>query len=148
MNTFRQFVISCVLFFAVTALRAEKPVNTTFTGVAIKGYDPVAYFEDGKPLKGSDEFVFDWNGAQWRFASAAHRDAFKAEPAKFAPQYGGYCAWAVSRGYTASIDPEAWRIVNGRLYLNYSRKVQAQWEQDVAGNVAKADENWPTILKK
>lgn len=132
---------------AAPFVRAEKPVNTTFTGVAIKGYDPVAYFLEGKPVKGDSDFSFNWNGAEWRFASAAHRDAFKADPVKYAPQYGGYCAWAVSRGYTAGIDPEAWKIVNGRLYLNYSLKVQEQWSADIPGNIAKAEENWPKILK-
>ena len=132
---------------APLALRAEKPVNTTFTGVAIKGYDPVAYFTVGKPTKGDSDFSFDWNGAEWRFATAANRDLFKADPVKYAPQYGGYCAWAVSRGYTAGIDPDAWKIVNQRLYLNYSLKVQAQWSEDIPGNIAKAEENWPKLLK-
>ena len=132
---------------APLALRAEKPVNTTFTGVAIKGYDPVAYFTVGKPTKGDSDFSFDWNGAEWRFATAANRDLFKADPVKYAPQYGGYCAWAVSRGYTAGIDPDAWKIVNQRLYLNYSLKVQAQWSEDIPGNIAKAEDNWPKLLK-
>ncbi len=136
----------CALYAPLT-LRAEKPVNTTFTGVAIKGYDPVAYFTASKPLKGSSDFAYDWNGAEWRFATAANRDLFKADPVKYAPQYGGYCAWAVSRGYTAGIDPEAWKIVNQRLYLNYSTKVQAQWSEDIPGNIAKAEENWPKLLK-
>ena len=129
------------------SLRAEKPVNTTFTGVAIKGYDPVAYFTVGKPTKGNSDFSYDWNGAEWRFATAVNRDLFKADPVKYAPQYGGYCAWAVSRGYTAGIDPDAWKIVNQRLYLNYSLKVQAQWSEDIPGNIAKAEENWPKLLK-
>jgi YHS domain-containing protein len=148
MQTLRRFFLGAfILLAAVSVVRAEKPVNTTFTGVAIKGYDPVAYFTDGKPVKGDSDFSFNWNGAEWRFANAAHRDAFKADPVKYAPQYGGYCAWAVSRGYTAGIDPEAWKIVNGRLYLNYSLKVQAQWSEDIPGNIAKAEENWPKILK-
>lgn len=142
----RLAALACVLF-ATAILRAEKPVNTTFTGVAIKGYDPVAYFTAGKPAKGSPDFAYEWNGAEWRFASAANRDLFKADPVKYAPQYGGYCAWAVSRGYTAGIDPEAWKIVNDRLYLNYSPKVQSQWSEDIPGNIAKAGENWPKILK-
>lgn len=135
------------VLFSAGELRAEKPVNTTFTGVAIKGYDPVAYFTAGKPMKGSSDFAYEWNGAEWRFASEGNRDAFKADPVKYAPQFGGYCAWAVSRGYTAGIDPDAWKIVNSRLYLNYSTKVQAQWSEDIPGNVAKAEENWPKILK-
>jgi YHS domain-containing protein len=147
MNLFiRIATILCALLAAGVA-RAEKPVNTTFTGVAIKGYDPVAYFTESKPVKGSSDFSHEWNGAEWRFASAANRDLFKADPVKYAPQYGGYCAWAVSRGYTAGIDPEAWKIVNGRLYLNYSPKVQAQWSEDIPGNIARAEENWPKLLK-
>ena len=147
MKHFRRFLCGLVLVATALAAHAEKPVNTTFLGVAIKGYDPVAYFTDGKPAKGASVYSFEWNGAEWRFASAAHRDLFKADPAKYAPQYGGYCAWAVSRGYTAGIDPDAWKIVSGRLYLNYSMKVQQQWSEDIPGNVAKAEENWPKILK-
>jgi YHS domain-containing protein len=137
-----------LLAFAAIA-RAEKPVNATLFGVAIKGYDPVAYFTDGKPAKGDSKFSHEWNGAKWQFASAEHRDLFKATPEKYAPQFGGYCAWAVSQNYTANVDPEnAWRIVNDRLYLNYSRDVQKKWEADVPGNIAKGDVNWPKILKK
>ena len=130
-----------VLAFLPLAARAEKPVNATLFGVAIKGYDPVAYFTDAKPVKGESEFTFDWMGATWRFASAAHRDLFKATPEKYAPQFGGYCAWAVSQGYTAGIDPAAWKIVNDKLYLNYSLEIQKKWEGDVPGNISKADVN-------
>lgn len=147
MKTILRLAVLWCLALSALALRAEKPVNTTFTGLAIKGYDPVAYFAVSKPTEGSSDYVYEWNGAKWRFVSAANRDLFKADPAKYAPQYGGYCAWAVSRGYTAGIDPEAWKVVNGRLYLNYSPKVQAQWSEDIAGNVAKAEENWPKILQ-
>ena len=115
---------------------------------AIHGYDPVAYFSEGRPVEGSADFTFDWMDANWRFASAANRDAFAAEPEKYAPQYGGYCAWAVSQGYTARIDPDAWRIVEGKLYLNYSRSVQRRWERDIPGHIAKAESNWPGIRDK
>lgn len=115
---------------------------------AIRGYDPVAYFRDGKPVKGSPQFMHEWMGAQWRFANAANRDAFAAEPSKYAPQYGGYCAWAVSQGYTAEIDPDAWTIEGGKLYLNYSKSVQATWAKDVPGNIAKGDRNWPELKAK
>jgi len=117
-------------------------------GVAIEGTDPVAYFTQNTPLQGLREFSHDWKGATWRFASAANRDAFKADPERYAPQYGGYCAWAVSQGYTATIDPEAWKIVDGKLYLNYSKSVQSQWAADIPGNIAKADQNWPAIRAK
>ncbi len=126
---------------------ALSPVNRTLLGgVAIDGFDAVAYFTDNKPIEGSKEYSFEWNGATWRFASAAHRDLFAQTPEKYAPQYGGYCAWAVSQGYTADIDPEAWRIENGRLFLNYSLEVQKKWAADIPGNVAKGDANWPGLL--
>lgn len=147
MNYFIRLAAFFCVILAASGLRAETPVNTTFTGVAIKGYDPVAYFTVGQPTKGTSDYSYAWNGAEWRFVSAANRDLFKADPAKYAPQFGGYCAWAVSRGYTAGIDPAAWKIVNHRLYLNYSAKVQAQWAEDISGNIAKAEENWPKILK-
>jgi YHS domain-containing protein len=121
-------------------------INSSFLGgVAIEGTDPVAYFDEGKPVAGSSEFEHEWMGATWRFASAENRDRFAADPEKYAPQYGGYCAWAVSQGYTAKIDPAAWKIVDGKLYLNYSKDVQTQWSVDVPGNIAKGDANWPKI---
>ncbi len=123
---------------------AIDPVFTK-SGLAIRGYDPVAYFAESKPVKGKAEFTHKHMGAVWQFASAANRDAFAAEPDRFAPQYGGYCAWAVAQGYTASIDPDAWRIEGGKLYLNYSKSVQRRWERDIPGNNAKGDTNWPGI---
>lgn len=119
-----------------------------FGSAAVRGYDVVAYFAESRPVEGKRDLVHKWNGAEWRFASAANRDLFAANPEKYAPQYGGWCAWAVSQGYTASIDPEAWRIVDGKLYLNYSKSVQAQWVQDVPGNISKGDRNWPGIKQK
>ncbi len=120
-------------------------VNTSFFGGAIKGYDPVAYFIMGKPVEGSSRFTHQGMGATWRFASAENRDRFAADPRKYAPQFGGYCAWAVSQGTTAGIDPEAWRIVDGKLYLNYSKGVQETWARDIPGNIAKGVANWPKI---
>lgn len=123
-------------------------INTTSEGVAIEGYDPVAYFKAGKPIKGSGKFTTKHNGATWRFSSAANRDAFAKSPGSYAPQFGGYCAWAVSRGYTASIDPRAWKVVGGKLYLNYSIGVQRQWSADIPGNIAKGNANWPGLKGK
>lgn len=114
-------------------------------GLAIHGTDPVAYFTEGAAVTGSPEFTYDWGNATWQFASAENRDRFVANPQQYAPQYGGFCAWAVSQGYTASIDPNAWRIVEDRLYLNYSRGVQRDWERDIPGNIRKADANWPSL---
>lgn len=114
--------------------------------LAIRGYDPVAYFTVGEPVEGSSDYEYEWNGATWRFSSAAHKDLFAQNPEAYAPQYGGYCAKALSEGNMASTVPEAWDIVDGKLYLNYSLDVQQQWKGDVPGNIAKADAKWPSIL--
>lgn len=116
-------------------------------GVALGGTDPVAYFTEGKPVQGSPAHSYDHDGATWHFASAETRDAFAADPERYAPKYGGYCAWAVSQGYTAKTDPDAWRIVDGKLYLNYNKAVQQRWEGDIPGNIAKGDANWPGLDK-
>jgi YHS domain-containing protein len=134
---------------APAARAAEDPIYTgTLSDIAVSGYDPVAYFTDGKPVEGDRANSHEWQGATWRFATAENLEKFKADPAKYAPQYGGYCAWAVSQGYTASADPQAWRIVDGKLYLNYNPDVQKTWQQDVPGNIAKANANWPAVLEK
>ena len=139
--------LALAALLSTAAAAALSPVNRSLLGgVAIDGFDPVAYFTDGRPVEGSKAHSFDWQGATWRFASAAHRDLFAAAPEKYAPQYGGYCAWAVSNGYTADTDPEAWSIVDGRLFLNYSLEVRSKWEQDVPGNIGRADRNWPKLL--
>ena len=125
---------------AKTAYNASR-----WTGTAIEGIDPVAYFSHKKPVEGSRKFSVDWDGATWRFVPAQNRDLFKANPKKYAPQFGGWCAYAVSRGYTASIDPEAWSVVDGKLYLNYSLSVRDQWSEDVPGNIILGKKNWPGL---
>jgi len=130
------------------AAHAGSPEIYAPGGIAINGYDPVAYFTDGMPVKGVDEFTYEWKGATWRFSSADNRDAFAADPVAYAPRYGGYCAYAVSKGGTASTEPDAWRVHEGRLYLNYSLRVRSIWENDIPGNIAKADVNWPGVLDK
>jgi len=146
-QTTRRLVLVGALAMATTPAAAKDPVYTsTFSNVAASGYDVVAYFTEGRPVEGSGDFTADYDGATWRFASAANRDAFLQDPERFAPQYGGYCAWAVSQGYTASTDPEAWKIVDDRLYLNYSKSVQATWEQDIPSNIEKGNANWPSVL--
>ncbi len=146
-RTLMPILMAAVLLMTTGAAFAAKPVFSTLFGGAIRGYDPVAYFTEAKPSKGKSAYQFKWKEATWSFASSENRDLFAKNPEKYAPRYGGYCAWAVSEGYTASIDPNAWRIVKGKLYLNYSEGVQQQWEQDIPGNIAKADVNWPKILK-
>lgn len=146
-QTTRRLILAGALALAATPAVAKDSVYTsTFSNVAASGYDAVAYFTEGKPVEGSGDFIAGYHGATWRFASAANRDAFLQDPERFAPQYGGYCAWAVSQGYTASTDPEAWKIVDDQLYLNYSKGVQARWEQDILGNIEKGDANWPSVL--
>lgn len=130
------------------AATAEDPVFTTRGNLAIRGYDPVAYFTEGKAVKGDKDFTLGWQGADWRFASAGNRDAFSEDPEKYAPQYGGYCAWAVSRNYTAPTDPDAFTLVNGKLYLNYNKRVMRQWLEDRDRNIEQADENWPAVLEE
>ena len=115
-------------------------------GIAIRGADPVAYFTGGEYTPGSDEFTHDWEGATWQFASAENRDLFAANPEEYAPQYGGFCAYAVSQGNTAPIEPTAWEIVDGKLYLNFNDKIQERWAQDIPGYIAQADQNWPGVL--
>jgi YHS domain-containing protein len=117
-------------------------------GVAIKGYDPVAYFTTGKPVAGSAEHTAEYKGSRFRFASSENRDAFVAEPEKYAPQYGGFCAFGMARGYKAKIDPDAFTVVDGKLYLNYNQAIQKQWSADIPGQVAKADHNWPEVSKQ
>jgi len=141
-------LVSAGCLAAQPASAEKPPIYTGFaTSVAVGGYDPVAYFKAGEPVKGDDAFEYDWMGAKWRFANAANLAAFKAAPQSYAPQYGGYCAWAVSQGYTAKGDPKNWRIVDGKLYLNYNDDIQAKWEKDIPGFIAKANGNWPKVLK-
>jgi YHS domain-containing protein len=151
-HTASRFTHSILLVLALLVVSSvawsKDPVNSTLFGsIAIHGYDPVSYFTDGKPVPGKAEFELEWSGAKWRFASAEHRDAFKQTPEKYAPRYGGYCAYAVANGRLADIDPKAWSIVDGKLYLNYDQDIQKKWQQDVAGYITKADENWPKVLE-
>jgi len=130
-----------------SAAWAVDPVYTgRFSSTALGGYDAVAYFSEGKPVEGSAEFEYAWKGATWRFASAEHRDRFAADPEAYTPQYGGYCAYAVANGGTAPGDPQVWRIVDGKLYLNVNESVAERWSKDIPGYVAKADAAWPKLL--
>jgi len=140
-------IFSLTFFVFVLPAQADGVIYTSW-GKAIKGYDPVAYFTMSKPVEGDGDFTYKWMGATWRFASAENRDTFAGMPEKYAPQYGGYCAWAVSQGYTASIDPAAWKIVDGKLYLNYSKGVQKQWQDGgIPKLIAAANANWPKLKK-
>ena len=138
----RRAALALLLALAVPAVAAAQRVNADRRQLAVKGYDVVAYFTEGRPVPGVAAFEHAVGGVTYRFASAANRDRFAREPQRYLPQYGGYCAWAVAHDYTYAADPETWRIVDGRLFLNYDRGVQRLWEQDIPGRIAKADENW------
>ena len=133
---------------APAAFADKAPVHTgLFNNNAAGGYDVVSYFDGTAPVKGERAFSTSHNGADFRFSSQANLDTFLADPDAYAPQYGGYCAWAVSQGYTAPGDPKTYKIVDGKLYLNYNAKVQADWEQDIDGFITAANANWPNVLK-
>jgi hypothetical protein len=131
-----------VALAAATATAGE--INEV-DGTAIKGYDPVAYFTDHTAVAGSDQFTAEYHGATFKFASAAHRDAFVADAEKYAPQFGGFCAYGTAAGKKADIDPDAFTIVDGKLYLNHSRETMTKWRQDVPGYIGKATQAWPSV---
>ena len=143
-----------MLALATPALALIAPRATAQTarvyaedGIAIDGSDAVAYFDGNGPVPGDPAITHDYMGATWRFSTEANRAAFAANPAAYTPQYGGYCAYAVSQGYTASTVPEAWSLVDGKLYLNFSTGVRGRWERDIPGHIAAANANWPGVLE-
>lgn len=142
-------LLFAMLFLGVSpAMAAKAQIYTGFlSSQAVDGYDPVAYFTEGRPVEGSAKFETEYQGATWRFASQENLARFRADPESYAPRYGGYCAWAVSQGYTAKGDPKYWRIVGGKLYLNYDASVQRRWAQDIPGFIRGADGNWPKVLE-
>jgi YHS domain-containing protein len=136
-----------MLFITSVSFAQKGEVFTNAQG-ALRGYDPVAYFKEGKPVEGKKEFTHTWKGADWRFSSLQNKEDFIASPEKFAPQYGGYCAYGLSQGYKAPTDPGAWTIVGDKLYLNYSKGVQQTWNKSQKEFIEKADNNWPQVAKK
>ena len=123
-------------------------VNKTVDGLALRGYDPVAYFDADKAMEGNPQFTYDWNGAKWLFSNMENLEKFRRNPEAFAPQFGGYCAFAVSKGYTANGDPNAWKVVNGKLYLNYSPDVKKMWEAEQEQRIRQGEANWEGFKKK
>lgn len=139
------FSIVVILTFANTASAFDE-INTSLFGVAIKGYDTVAYHTEGRALKGSSKFTHKWNDAKWYFISEANRDLFIKEPERFAPQYGGYWARNIATaGKVAGVNPEAFKIIEGRLYLNYSAESADKFAADAKENIEKADKNWKNL---
>ena len=132
---------------AQTPAQAAEEIQTgLFSDLAVGGYDPVTYFTQGEPTRGAKAHQTEWKGATWRFSSAENLAAFEASPETYAPQYGGYCAWAVSQGQTAPGSPMHWSIVDDKLYLNNNARVKADWERDIPGFIEAADANWPAVL--
>jgi YHS domain-containing protein len=141
-------IFAAALAVAIFAASAHAGDFYERGGAAIRGYDPVAYFKEMKPVKGSPEHKAEYKGSVFHFSSRANRDDFAANPAKYAPQYNGFCAFGVAGGYKASVDPAAFTVVNDKLYLNYNLGIRKQWSADVPGFVAKADTNWPTVSRQ
>lgn len=134
-----------LLFLSVIAFAQKSPIYTTNDG-AIKGYDPVAYFKAGEAVKGKAEHTFKWKEADWYFSSQENLNAFKAEPEKYAPQFGGYCAYGVSKGALYKIEPDAWKIVEGKLYLNFNKSIQQKWEANQTDFIKQANDKWPSVI--
>jgi len=130
-----------------TVVEADTVYNVDRKGVVIKGYDPVAYFTEKMPVKGSKMYEIQWEGAKWWFASLENLDMFREDPAKYAPRYGGYCAYGVAVGGLYNIKPEAWSIVSGTLYLNKNLRIRETWRKDIPGYIEKADANWPGLKR-
>jgi YHS domain-containing protein len=145
-------LVSAAMLGAIAPVHAADEINAvpglSVAGapLALHGYDPVAYFTEGQPALGSDKLVHIHEGVAYRFASQAHLDAFKKEPARYVPQYGGFCAYGVAVGKKFDGDPRLWNIDGGKLYLNLNEEIYETFLKDVESNVAKADGNWPKIL--
>ena len=144
----RTTAIALALSLSAGAAFADEITTFVKQGAAIGGTDPVAYFTEGKPIEGKDAFTATYDDVTWKFASAANRDLFVADPEKYAPQYGGFCAFGASKGFKVPVVPDAWKIVDGKLYLNYSKSVQSQWAQNIPGFIANGDTNWPRLKQK
>jgi len=142
------FAIALLLSSSWTFAAGKQLLNLDRSGVAIQGYDPVAFFTDQRPVKGNGQFQSDYNGAKYYFASGDHKAAFDKDPAKYEPQFGGYCAYGVSHGNRAPVKIEAWQIVNGRLLMQYDLDVKNEFNKDQQGTLKKADQNWPGLLEK
>jgi hypothetical protein len=137
-----------VLVSAMAAAAGPEIYTGTLSSLAADGYDVVAFHREGRAMPGDARFTHRWKNATWRFASAEARDAFAADPARYAPAYGGHCSWAAAQGYRASGDPRHWRIVAGRLHFNYDARVHRTWLADADAFIAAADMKWPSVLAR
>jgi YHS domain-containing protein len=139
--------IATLIGFAAVAYASEV-VNIDKNGLALQGYDPVGYFTDGKPVKGSPEFTVSYKGATYQFASAEHREMFQQNPARYEPQFGGFCGYAASINKLAPIEVDKFQVLHDRLILQHNKKAWDLWQKDVEGNLKKADANWPTLSQQ
>lgn len=142
------FFAVAFIFFASCSTTAQKQEVFTVDGKAIRGYDPVAFFKESKPVRGVDSLSYVYKEVQWLFSSAENLAAFKADPDKYTPQYGGYCAYGTADGHKAPTQPETWTIVNDKLYFNYNLKVKQSWDKNRAALIEKADEQWPAVKQQ
>lgn len=148
LKSLKYFLLATGLAFTGASFAADSDANADANDVAIHGYDTVAYFTKSEATKGNAKFTATYKNTVYQFASEANRDAFRAEPTKYAPQFGGYCAMGVALNKKLDVDPTAWRIVDGKLYLNLNKQVQTKWLSDVPGNIKTALDVWPTIKDK
>jgi YHS domain-containing protein len=137
----------CGLAGATLLAGSAAYAGQTTPRLAIKGYDPVSYFTPGKPMPGSADISYEWDGARWQFANTAHRELFQSNPDAYAPQYGGYCALGMTTGNRGEVNAEIWAIVDGKLYLNYEKSGQDEWRENQAANIARADQNWAKLKR-
>jgi YHS domain-containing protein len=143
------FAIALMSLVGICSAQAAGPdINADPSGLALHGYDPVAYFTEGKPVKGKTDITAEYDSATYRFATAANLAMFQSDPGKYAPQYGGYCAYGTALGKKFDGDPNVWKVVDGKLYLNVNPKVSKLWGKDIPGFIEKADANWPQIKDK
>jgi len=155
MSSIRTFAFAAILGAALAVQPAlafdpasAREVNLDGQGLALGGYDPVAYFTLGKPVKGAESIVETYNGSRYIFADEEDRALFAKSPGKYVPEFGGFCSYAAAKGYKADADPQAWKIVGGKLYLNYNKEVATTWQADIPGYIHKAEANWPKISSK
>jgi hypothetical protein len=141
-------LITFTFLFAITAASAQKSEIFEQDGVAIKGYDAVAFHTEARAMKGSNQFTYRWKDTNWLFENQANLDMFKKDPEKYAPQYGGYCAYGTADGHKAPTETDTWTVKDNKLYFNYNKKVQEKWSKDIPGYIEKADKNWVEIKDK
>lgn len=144
----RIYIVLFLAFLAFFQVQAQKSEVFVVEGKALRGYDPVAFFTKKEAIRGTDSLTWTWKEATWYFSSRENLELFKSNPEKYAPQYGGYCAYGTAGGHKAPTEIDTWTLVDDKLYFNYNTKVKSLWEKDKPGHIKKADANWPDIKNK